>query len=121
MAAMGAYRNPTTRACWETCSVCGRCNKKGTSACPLPNSCSGRIDPYGQTDPHPDDWCDCKNGVLRWKAKKGNVIMVRYPKNPFVSTVQHEHKTEDERDWDSYLNDAREKLDNPDSNPIQVY
>jgi hypothetical protein len=35
--------------------------------------------------------------------------------------VKYEKVTEDERDWDSYVKDMREKLDNPNWNPIGIY
>lgn len=120
MAAPGAYKNPALRRCWETCGSCGRCTKMGTSACPLRGICSGRYDPHGQIDADIDDFCDCKNGVLRWKTKEGRRIIVKYYANPFMGRVRTHNKTEDERDWDSYLQDMRERLDNPDYNPIVI-
>jgi len=121
MAAPGTYRDPSTRGCWETCTACGRCSKKGTSACPLPNSCSGRFDMNGKIDPHLDDFCQCTQGVLRWRTQEGRVIITKYGRNPFRGSIQRESKTEDERDWDSYVADMQEKLDNPNWNPIKVY
>lgn len=120
MAAPGTYKNPALKSCWETCGACGRCDKKGKRGCPEPNSCSGRYDPEGVIDNHPDDWCDCKNGVLRWKAKKGNIIIVRYKTNPFGGTVRMHQKTEDERDWDAYRRDMAERLGIEDYDPIRI-
>lgn len=46
--------------------------------------------------------------------------MTRFKSNPFKNKVQYEKKTEDERDWDAYVNDMREKLDDPNWNPITI-
>jgi len=114
----GTYQNPSTKPCWNFCTSCNRCQDKGRySKC---NSCSGRYDPRGWTDPHSDDFCDCKNGVLRWRTQEGRLIITRFKSNPFKGTVQYEKKSQDERDWDSYVNDMREKLDDPNFNPITI-
>jgi hypothetical protein len=68
-----------------------------------------------------DDFCDCKNGVLRWKTQQGRLITTKFKTNPFKGQVKYERITEDERDWDSYVKDMREKLDNPNWNPIGIY
>jgi hypothetical protein len=114
----GTYKNPTERPCWTFCPSCNRCQDKGRySAC---RGCSGRYDPEGVTDPDIDDYCDCKNGNLRWKTKQGKLIMTRFKTNPFKGTVKYEKKSEDERDWDSYLADMREKMNDPNWNPITI-
>ncbi len=118
MSAKGSYKNPTENPCWIFCASCNRCQDKGRySKC---KSCSGRYDPEGKIDPHPDDFCDCKNGVLRWRTQEGRLVMTRFKSNPFKGTVKYEKKSEDERDWDSYVKDMREKLNNPNWNPITI-
>lgn len=119
MATGNFYQNPSTKECWKFCSSCNRCQDKGRySKC---IGCSGRYDPNGSTDADPDDYCDCKNGILRWKTKNGKIVHVRFKTNPFKGQVKYEKKTEDERDWDSYVGDMREKMDDPNFNPITIY
>lgn len=114
----GTYRNPAEKHCWETCQACFRCDAKGEYAkC---NGCSGRFDTYGVTVPHPDDFCDCKNGVLNFVRYDGQRVQVKYKTNPFKGEVLMNQKTEDEADYDAYLNDLREKYDDPNLNPVQV-
>jgi hypothetical protein len=118
MSAKGSYKNPTENPCWVFCTSCNRCQDKGRyTKC---NSCSGRYDPEGKIDVHPDDFCDCKNGVLRWRTQEGRLLMTRFKSNPFKGTVKYEKKSEDERDWDSYVKDMREKLNDPNWNPITI-
>lgn len=118
MAAKGTHENPTNKSCWSYCFSCGRCSDKGKyDKC---KGCSGRYDPTGMIDPDQDDYCDCRNGVLRWKTKSGRIVMTRFKSNPFAGSVQIEQKTEDERDWDSYVGDMREKMNDPNWNPITI-
>lgn len=118
MTIKGTYKNPTENPCWVFCPSCNRCQDKGRyTKC---KGCSGRFDPEGTIDPDIDDYCDCKNGNLRWKTKQGKLIMTRFKTNPFKGTVKYEKKSEDERDWDSYVADMREKLDDPNWNPITI-
>lgn len=114
------YReNPVNLPCWETCTACGRCKNKGRYAkC---QSCSGRNDPTCAKDPHPDDFCDCRNGILRWITKQGRLIIVKYKSNPYKTDIYKNHQTQDERDYESYLNDMRERLDDPTYDPIEFY
>lgn len=115
----GTYQNPAAKPCWTFCSSCNRCQDKGRyTKC---NSCSGRYDPLGKIDPNQEDFCDCKNGILRWKTQEGRLILTRFKTNPFKGEVKYEKKSEDERDWDSYVSDMREKMDDPNFNPITVY
>lgn len=110
--------NPSYRWCWSTCSACFRCGDKGRYAqC---SGCSGRHDPHHAVDPDPDDFCMCKENILRWRAKNGQLVVIKYNKNPFDNTVITESKTEDEKEWDAYLMDVRERMDNPDWDPIQI-
>lgn len=115
----GSYRDPFDRPCWETCFACGRCEKKGSSACPHNNTCSGRFDPRGQRHAHPDDYCRCKEGVLQWVTQKGKLAQSRLFTDPFKGAVEYETTSQDERDYNAYVNEMRERLDNPDYDPVQ--
>lgn len=118
MTIKGTYKNPVDNWCWVFCSSCNRCQDKGRyTKC---SGCSGRYDPEGIIDPDPSDYCDCKNGTLRWRTKQGKLIMTKFKSNPFKGTVKYEKKSEDERDWESYVNDMREKLNDPNWNPITI-
>lgn len=118
MAAAGSFKNPAERDCWRYCFSCSRCADKGKyDKC---RSCSGRFDPRGVIEHHPDDFCDCRNGVLRWRTQEGRLIITRFKSNPFKGKVNYVKKTQDERDWDSYVNDMREKMDDPTWNPITI-
>lgn len=118
MTIKGTYKNPTENPCWVFCPSCNRCQDKGRyTKC---KGCSGRFDPEGVIDPDIDDYCDCKNGNLRWKTKQGKLLMTRFRTNPFKGTVKYEKKSEDERDWDSYVKDMREKLNDPNWDPIAI-
>lgn len=118
MVARGTYKNAVENWCWIFCPSCNRCQDKGKySKC---NGCSGRFDPEGTIEPDPQDFCDCRNGILRWKTKQGRLIITKFKSNPFKGTVKYEKKSEDERDWDSYVNDMREKLNDPHWNPITI-
>jgi hypothetical protein len=111
-------KNPVFNDCWKFCSSCSRCQDKGRyTKC---SDCSGRYDPKLIIDPDPDDYCDCKNGVLRWRSKQGKLLIAKFKTNPFKGEVKYEKKSEDERDWDSYVNDMREKMNDPTFNPITI-
>src|SRR5688572_13641673 len=118
--APGTYKDPVTRPCWVGCSSCFRCEKKGTSACPYPTQCSGRRDKQGVREPHADDFCDCKNGVMRWVTQEARVIVRRFESNPFKGKVHTDAKTEDERDWNSFVSEKREQLSDPNWDPIKI-
>jgi len=115
----GTYQNPSHKPCWTYCTSCSRCADKGRyTDC---NQCSGRFDPQGIIDVNNDDYCDCKNGNLRWTPKNGGKsFIVKFKNNPFKSKVTYEKKSEDERDWDSYVRDMREKMNDPTWNPITI-
>jgi len=118
MAAKGSYKNPVEKDCWNFCFSCNRCQDKGRyTKC---NGCSGRFDPEGIIDVDNQDFCDCKNGNLRWKTKEGKLILIKFKSNPFKGEVKYEKKSEDERDWDSYVRDMREKLNDPTWDPITI-
>ncbi len=111
LAPKGTYRDPFAKSCWKTCGSCGRCSNKGTR--PECRSCSGRVDEYGQKVPHIDDLCRCAEGILQLVSKEGKMYQVRMPNDPFKGKVTHEGKTEDERDYESYLREQREIRDDP--------
>lgn len=118
MAANGSFKNPSEKDCWRYCVSCARCADKGRySKC---KGCSGRFDPRGVIETHPDDFCDCANGTLRWRTQNGRLIITKFKTNPYMGKVTYSKKSEDERDWDSYVNDMREKMNDPDWNPITI-
>lgn len=119
LTSQGSYVDPYTKPCWETCQSCGRCTKKGTSACPARDECSGRFDKYGQRHPHPDDYCRCTSGILQWVTKDGRMTQSRMTGDPFKGTVMHETTSSDERDYNQYVDEMREKLNNPDYDPVR--
>lgn len=119
MAAKGSYRNPTSRPCFVGCASCHRCEKRGRSECPLANSCSGRPDIEGMRDPHPDDLCRCKDGVMRWVTKENRVIVRQYGSSPFGTEVKTDTKNQDDSDWAAYLGEKREQMNNEFYDPIQ--
>lgn len=109
--------NPSDKSCWNACTACHRCADKGRwESCA---SCSGRYDSARRIYPDPDDYCDCRNGILRWKTQKGQKIVTKYPGNPFAGKVQSEKETRDEREYESYLKGQRERLGDPHWDPVQ--
>jgi len=112
------YRNPGTLPCFVMCSSCYRCQDKGKyDKC---NGCSGRWDEEGKRDPHDiDDQCRCKEGILQYRLKNGKMVKNKLPNDPFQESVDTNQETEDERDWESYLQDKREQLNDPEWDPIQ--
>ena len=62
----------------------------------------------------------CNRCQDKGRYTKCNGCSGRFKTNPFKGTVKYEKKSEDERDWDSYVADMREKLDNPTWNPITI-
>lgn len=110
--------NPSEKSCFTLCSSCFRCGDKGRYAkC---QNCSGRHDPFDKSVPDDDDFCQCTQGVLRWKTQKGRLIVRRMKSNPFAGQVITESKTQDERDWEAYLVDLRQRMDDENFNPIEV-
>lgn len=110
-------QNPSDKYCFQMCKSCYRCADRGSKAeC---QSCSGRHDPDVKRYPDPDDYCDCRNGILRYRLQNGRLIIQKFHHNPFGGKVTSEAQTADERDWQSFLNTAREKLDDPNWDPIQ--
>ena len=120
MAARGTYRNPSERNCFEVCTACFRCQARHEANAKC-RSCSGHHDERGDIDPHPMDVCYCTRGILRWVSKQGHVITKKYPDNPFQGDIKVHTESEDERDWKRYLTEQREKLDDPNWDPIDIY
>jgi hypothetical protein len=111
--------NPTEKWCWNFCMSCSRCGDKGRySHC---QGCSGRYDPKLVIPSDDEDFCECKSGILRWRTKQGRLVLTKFKGNPFKGQVKYEKKSEDERDWDSYVNDMREKMNDPNWNPITIF
>ena len=119
MAANGTYMNPGDRSCWETCQACYRCAAKGTRAqC---TNCSGRFDLNGVTDPHEDDRCRCREGILQYVRADAKFVQVKYRINPFEGKVLQIKKTEDERDWEAYLDELRERFEDEHYDPVMAH
>lgn len=110
--------NPTERTCFVLCPSCFRCANKGCQS--LCNVCSGRHDPLLRHDPYDiDDYCRCREGVLQYRVKAGRLIVRRFPANPFRNKLQFDVLSQDERDWESYVDDLRERLDDEDYDPVR--
>lgn len=111
--------NPAEKPCWSFCGSCNRCKDKGRySKC---QGCSGRYDPKLIIQSDDEDFCDCKNGTLRWRTQEGRLIITKFRSNPYKGEVKYEKVSEDERDWDSYVADMREKMNDPNWDPITFY
>lgn len=121
MAARGTYKNPVDRDCFNLCTACFRCKDRYTGTINKCTNCSGHCDVRGDIDPHDEDWCDCANGVLRWVSKKGTLIIKKYPDNPFKGDIKVHSESKDDMDWKEYLRQQREKLDDPNWDPIDIY
>lgn len=115
--AHGTFRNPMDKNCFDMCPSCHRCSNKDRFNCG--NTCSGRDDPRGQRQPDIDDLCRCKEGILQWVRDDGRMIGVKMKTSPFAGVVKYDTLSQDEADWESYLKDMREKLDNELYDPIQ--
>jgi hypothetical protein len=121
MAARGSYSNPADKSCFNPCMACFRCKDRYTGTINKCTNCSGHVDVRGDIEPHNEDWCNCQNGVLRWVSRKGTIIIKKYPKNPFEGDIKVHTETKDEMDWKRYLAEQREKLDDPDWDPVNLY
>lgn len=120
MSSKGYYQNPANRSCFELCTSCFRCSKRFERTGTPCHGCSGRPDFDGIKDPHPDDYCECKVGVLRWVTKAGQVIIRRFESDPFKGSVQTDAESQDEKDWNSYISEKREELNDPHWDPIKI-
>lgn len=107
------------RRCWIPCQSCFRCADKGKyDKC---NNCTGHHDVKYLRDPYDvDDYCRCKEGIFQYRTSKGHLIIRKFPKNPFRGSWKSDAaSTGDESDWDSYLQQLREELDNASYDPVQ--
>lgn len=110
--------NPSELRCWRTCGSCFRCADKGEH--PWCWKCSGRHDPKRKRDPYDiDDHCRCTEGVLQYRLQTGQMLQRRFESNPFRSRVTTDAESEDDRDWNRYVDEKREKYDDPTWDPIQ--
>lgn len=121
MATKGYYRNPATRPCFELCGSCMRCDARFARTGTPCHSCSGRPDGEGVKDPHPDDFCQCKEGTLRWVTKRGQLIIRKFGSDPFATNVQTDTQSEDERAWNQFIAEKREEMNDPHWNPITTH
>lgn len=122
MAAIGTYEDPAKKYCFEQCTSCFRCDRKRElSGCHNCKGCSGRPDPLGFVDPIDDDYCDCRNGKLRWVRRNGEVIIRDLTSNPFKGEVDFVAESRDEADWRAWRNEQAEKLGIEGYDPIKVY
>lgn len=101
------------------CESCYRCSDKGRYAkCA---KCSGRHDPDHKLDPQDyyDDRCDCKNGILRWRTRIGQMIIAKIPGNPFAGKVKQTQEAADERQYQAYLQSMRERTGQEHWDPVR--
>lgn len=112
------HENPSSLPCWSLCASCFRCGNKGMHAkC---QSCSGRHDPELRRDPYDiDDKCRCTEGVLQYRTRQGLMVKRRFLTNPFAGKVTTDAETQDERDWNQYVAEKREALNDETWDPIQ--
>lgn len=110
--------NPTDRTCFIACVSCNRCAQKGSRA--LCSSCSGRFDPKLKRDPYDiDDRCRCREGVLQYRTKVGRLVVTKLPNNPFKQTMKFDSITQDEKEWEQYVDEERERLNDPGFDPVR--
>lgn len=112
------WENPSTLSCFSACASCFRCEDKGKYAkC---NRCSGRHDPDVKRDPYDvDDRCRCKEGILQYRLQNGQMIGRQFNSDPFAGQVVTDAESRDEKDWRQYVDEQREKLDDPTFDPVQ--
>lgn len=121
MAGKGTYTNPTDKSCFELCTSCFRCQARHPESRAKCRGCSGHDDPRGDIDPHPLDICYCTQGILRWVSKKGQIITKKFPNNPFEGDVKVHTESKDEQDWKMWLREQRERLNDPNWEPMNIY
>lgn len=112
--------NPSDRSCFSLCGSCFKCSNKWTR--PQCNSCSGRHDPGAvqKFDPHDrQSFCDCRNGVLRHRTQDGRLIIKQFLTNPFKGKVKTDAESQDERDWNQWIAERREALNDEFYDPVQ--
>lgn len=69
--------------------------------------------------PDPDAYCDCSNGILRHRTQKGQLIIRKFLSNPYENKVKTDSVSEDEEEWNTYVRERREFLNNPGYDPVQ--
>jgi hypothetical protein len=55
---------------------------------------------------------------MRWVTKKDYLVIRRFESNPFAATVTTDAKSEDERDWDAFITEKREAMNDELYDPI---
>jgi hypothetical protein len=63
--------------------------------------------------------CRCTEGILQLRLKSGRFVQVRYQHDPFAGRVRFEGETEDERDWNNYIQLEREWRDDEHFDPVR--
>jgi hypothetical protein len=53
-------------------------------------------------------------------TKDGKLVVRRFMSNPFKSEVKTDAVSEDEKDWNAYLYERREQLNDPEWDPIVI-
>lgn len=105
------------RQCWRPCRSCWKCEDQGRySQCA---TCPAQVDILRRKYPDPDAYCDCHNGILRHRTQKGQLIIRKFLSSPYEGRVQTDAISEDERDWNTYVAERREFLNNPQWDPVQ--
>lgn len=114
--------NPAERNCWRICVSCFKCSEKGKYAkC---GSCSGRFDPGPalKFDPYDrDQYCDCRNGILRHRLQTGQLVMKKFLTNPYAGKVVTDAVSEDEEEWNRYIAERREALNDEHWDPLRFH
>jgi len=110
--------NPADRSCFVPCVSCNRCAQKGSR--PACTTCSGRFDPQLRRDPYDiDDRCRCREGVLQYRTKMGRLVVTKLPSNPFKKTMAFDKISQDEKEWEQYVDEERERLNDPGFDPVR--
>lgn len=111
------HDNPSQLSCFQMCRSCFRCSDKGSM--PACNSCSGRHDPELKREPHDQmDRCRCAEGIMQYRLQNGRLMVRKFMSDPFGGKVVTDAETQDERDWSAYITEQRERMDDPDWDPI---
>lgn len=101
--------------CFRVCRSCLRCEDKGRYAkCA---SCNGRVS--SDRPAHPDDYCRCSEGVLQVRTKDGRIIQRKFMSSPYGGEVKTDAESQDEREWNSYIEEKREELFDPNWDPVR--
>lgn len=117
---MSVGTNPVVdrRECWKPCRSCFKCEDQGKFAkCA---SCPGRADFYRRMYNDPDSYCDCRNGILRHRTQAGRLIVRKFLSSPYGGSVRTDAVSEDEEQWNAYIQERREFLQNPTWDPIKM-